>query len=223
MNHTVIYSDRKTVGIQVKRDGSVVVHAPRGMSRAEVERFVTAHSAWIEKKRAAKPERTGLDFVYYLGKKFDLCESDGNKVGFDGEKFIIPKGLDDSGKINALSLFFKSVGKTYMAEKTLRWASVMKLPLPPMPKITGAKTRWGSCGGKGGNRINYAYMLMMTDEECMDYVTVHELSHITYKNHNENFYALISRYLPDYKKREQKLREYEKVFTAQGFYDVVKN
>ena len=219
MNHTVIYSDRKTVGIQVKRDGSVVVHAPRGMSRAEIERVVASHAAWIEKKRAAKPARTGLDFVYYLGKKFDLCESDGNKVGFDGEKFIIPKGLEDSGKINALSLFFKSVGKTYMAEKTLRWASVMKLPLPPAPKITGAKTRWGSCGGKGGNRINYAYMLMMTDEECIDYVTVHELSHITYKNHNENFYALISRYLPDYKKREQKLREYEKIFTAQGFYD----
>ena len=82
MNHTVIYSDRKTVGIQVKRDGSVVVHAPRGMSRAEIERFVNSHSGWIEKKRAEKPERTGLDFVYYLGKKFELCEADGNKVGF---------------------------------------------------------------------------------------------------------------------------------------------
>ena len=220
MNHTVIYSDRKTIGIQVKRDGSVTVNAPKGMSRAEVERFVSSHSGWIEKKRADRPERTGINCVYYLGEKFDLCETDDKKVGFDGEKFILPKGLDNAEKINALSVFFKSVGKKYMAEKTFLWASKMKLPLPPIPKMTGAKTRWGSCGGKGGNRINYAYMLMMTDEECIDYVTVHELSHIICKNHNEKFYALVSQYVPDYKQREAKLREYEKIFTAQGFYDV---
>ena len=95
----------------------------------------------------------------------------------------------------------------------------MKLPQPPQPKLTGAKTRWGSCGGKGGNRINYAYMLMMTDEECVDYVVVHELSHIRFRNHNENFYAQVAAVLPDYKSREAKLREYEKLFTSYGFYD----
>ena len=223
MNHTVIYSDRKTIGIQVKRDGSVVIHAPRGMSRSSIEQFVLSHSGWIDKKRAQRPERTGLSNVYYLGKKFELCETDDKKVGFDGEKFIVPKGLENGEKINALSVFFKSVGKPYMAEKTFLWASKMKLPPPPVPKMTGAKTRWGSCGGKGGNRINYAYMLMMADEECIDYVTVHELSHLVYKNHNEDFYTLVSKYIPDYKNREQKLREYEKIFSAQGFYDVIKN
>lgn len=219
MTHTVIYSDRKTIGIQVRRDGSVVIHAPKGMSRAAIERFVASHAGWIEKKRAEKPDRTGLDFVYYLGKKFDLLETGDKKAGFDGTRFIIPAGLDGAEKVDALSAFFKYVGKPYMAEKTLYWASVMRLPEPPPPKITGAKTRWGSCGGKGGNRINYAYMLMMTDENCIDYVTVHELCHIVYKNHNEKFYALVSKYLPDYKAREAKLREYEKIFTAQGFYD----
>ena len=222
MNRTVIYSDRKTIGIQVKRDGSVVIHAPRGMTRAQIDGFVRSHEDWIEKKRSQRPTFTGLDGVYYLGESFPLTESAERKVGFDGEKFVVPEGLGNDGKINALAVFFKAVGKKYMADKTALWAAVMKLPQPPAPKITGAKTRWGSCGGKGGNRINYAYMLMMTDEECIDYVTVHELSHIVFKNHNENFYALVSRYIPDYKKREEKLREYEKIFTAQGFYDAAK-
>lgn len=219
MNHTVIYSDRRTISVQVKRDGSVVVHAPKGMPRAKIDEFVKAHDKWIEKKKSEQPERLGLDFVYYYGKKLPLVETEEKKVGFDGDKFIVPKGLTDGEKKEALSYFFKASGKPYMAKKTSLWAAVMRLKEPPAPKITGAKTRWGSCGGKGGNRINYAYMLLMTDEECIDYVTVHELSHIVYKNHNSDFYALVEKYIPDYKSREAKLREYEKIFTAQGFYD----
>lgn len=219
MNHTVIYSDRKTVSLQINRDGSLTVRAPRGMSRAKIEEFISAHKGWIEKKSGERAERTGLDFVYYYGKKLPVCETEEKKVGFDGEKFVVPAGLTEPQKREALSYFFKSSGKKYMEKKTSLWAAVMKLPAPPAPKITGAKTRWGSCGGKGGNRINYAYMLMMTDEECIDYVTVHELCHIVYKNHNADFYALVGKYIPDYKAREARLREYEKIFTAQGFYD----
>ena len=219
MNHTVIYSDRRTISVQVKRDGSVVVHAPKGMPRAKIDEFVKAHDKWIEKKRSEQPERTELDCVYFFGQKLPLVETEDGKIGKSGGNFIIPSGLSQAEKTNALSYYFKSVGKKYMAEKTSLWAAVMRLKEPPAPKITGAKTRWGSCGGKGGNRINYAYMLLMTDEECIDYVTVHELSHIVYKNHNSDFYALVEKYIPDYKSREAKLREYEKIFTAQGFYD----
>ena len=62
-------------------------------------------------------------------------------------------------------------------------------------------------------------MLMMADEGCVDYVTVHELSHIRYKNHNEDFYAQVAAILPDYKAREERLRGYERIFTKKGFYD----
>lgn len=223
MNHTVIYSDRRTVSIQIKRDGSLIVRAPKGMPRAKIDEFVRAHSGWIEKKKADVPKRTGLDFVYFFGEKLPVYETEEKKIGRDGDKFLMPSGLSQAEKTETLAYYFKSVGKKYMADKTSLWAAVMRLKEPPAPKITGAKTRWGSCGGKGGNRINYAYMLLMTDEECIDYVTVHELCHIVYKNHNQDFYALVEKYIPDYKAREAKLREYEKIFTAQGFYDKIQN
>ena len=221
MNATVIYSDRKTVSIQIKRDGSVVVHAPKGTSRAKIQQLLEQKSDWIGKHSTERaPRAEQIDHVYYLGKSFPVIRTDEGKVGFDGERFILPAGADSAQSVKALSVFFKSVGKKYMAAKTAYWASVMRLPQPPPPKITGAKTRWGSCGGKGGNRINYSYILLMTDEECVDYVTVHELSHIRYRNHNGDFYACVSSVLPDYKAREAKLRKYEKIFTEQGFYDV---
>ena len=219
MNYTVIYADRKSVSLQLKPDGSIVVRAPRGMSRAKIAEVVESPKGWREKKRAERPERSAIDCVYCRGRKLPLCETEDKKIGADTDKFIIPAGLSEEEKRDALAFYFKSTGKSYMARKTSLWAAVMKLPQPPPPKITGAKTRWGSCGGKGGNRINYSYMLLMTDEDCIDYVTVHELSHIVYKNHNEDFYALVEKYIPDYKVREEKLREYERIFTGMGLYD----
>ena len=47
---------------------------------------------------------------------------------------------------------------------------------------------------------------MQYPPEAIDYVVVHELAHIIYKNHGKDFYKLIEKYLPDYKKREKLLK-----------------
>ena len=66
--------------------------------------------------------------------------------------------------------------------------------------ITGAEKRFGSCSGK--NRLCFAWRLMAYPDEAIDYVVVHELAHIKYKNHSREFYALIASVLPDYRRRE---------------------
>ena len=47
---------------------------------------------------------------------------------------------------------------------------------------------------------------MLYPPEAIDYVVVHELAHIVHKNHSAKFYALVAKYLPDYKEREKLLR-----------------
>ena len=71
-------------------------------------------------------------------------------------------------------------------------------------KITSAKKQIGSCSGK--NSICYSWGLMQYAPEAIDYVVVHELAHIIHKNHGKDFYKLIEKYLPDYKKREKLLK-----------------
>ena len=71
-------------------------------------------------------------------------------------------------------------------------------------KITSAQKRFGSCSGK--NSICYSWRLMLYPPEAIDYVVVHELAHIVHKNHSAKFYALVAKYLPDYKERENLLR-----------------
>lgn len=91
----------------------------------------------------------------------------------------------------------------YLKERTEYFAKLMGLKYTGI-KITSAKKRFGSCSGK--NSVCYSWRLMQYPPEAIDYVIVHELAHIVYKNHGKVFYKLIEKYLPDYKKREKLLK-----------------
>lgn len=71
-------------------------------------------------------------------------------------------------------------------------------------KITGAEKRFGSCSSRGS--LCFSFRLMMYPPAAIDYVVVHELAHTFYHDHGKNFYALIERYMPDYKEREKILK-----------------
>ena len=70
--------------------------------------------------------------------------------------------------------------------------------------ITGAKTRFGSCSSKGN--ISFSYRLMLYPEAAREYVVIHELAHLLEMNHSKRFYAIIEKYIPDYKERKKLLK-----------------
>ncbi len=88
--------------------------------------------------------------------------------------------------------------------KLKHFAALMNL-YPTAVKITSAKSRFGSCSGK--NSICFSWRLMAFPDEAIDYVVVHELAHIKHKDHSKRFYALVERYLPDYKARKALLKK----------------
>ena len=94
--------------------------------------------------------------------------------------------------------------KETIPERVASYANIMGLR-PAGVTITGARTRFGSCSSKG--RLCFSWRLMQYPPEAVDYVVVHELAHLVYRNHSPAFYALIERYLPDYKARRRLLRE----------------
>lgn len=70
--------------------------------------------------------------------------------------------------------------------------------------VTSARTRFGSCSGK--NRLSFSWRLMAYPEAAIDYVVVHELAHIRYKDHSQAFYRFIESVLPDYRDRIKLLK-----------------
>lgn len=80
--------------------------------------------------------------------------------------------------------------------------------------IRNQRTRWGSCSAKGN--LNFNCLLMLAPPEVLDYVIVHELCHRKEMNHSARFWAEVGRVLPDYKEREQWLKQNGKLLMARN-------
>ena len=91
-----------------------------------------------------------------------------------------------------------------LPDRVLYYSHQMKL-YPTSIKITAARKRFGSCSAKNG--LCFSLYLMQYPMDAIDYVVVHELAHIRYKNHQKEFYDLVATVLPDWKARRQLLKE----------------
>ncbi len=97
----------------------------------------------------------------------------------------------------------KALARNLLPGKVARYATAMGLS-PTGIKITSAQKRYGSCSAK--NSLCFSCYLMRSPDEAIDAVVVHELAHIRHKNHGPQFYALVERYLPDYRARKKLLK-----------------
>lgn len=94
--------------------------------------------------------------------------------------------------------------KEYLPERVEYFSTLLGVKCNGV-KITSAKKRFGSCSGK--NNICFSLYLMQFPDEAIDYVVVHELSHIVHKNHSKEFYKFLAKYMPDYKNRQKLLKK----------------
>ena len=73
--------------------------------------------------------------------------------------------------------------------------------------IRKQKTRWGSCSTKDNISLNMN--LLHLPKELMDYVLLHELVHTRIKSHGKDFWHELDKVIPDSKKIDRKLKEYQ--------------
>jgi predicted metal-dependent hydrolase len=221
--YSITRSKRKTAAIYVHDDGSIEVRCPKNFPARDIEKFVTENLHKLERTAAQKQDaarkkeafciRPG-DTLLFLGKEYPLECVSFRKAGFDGSRFYIPADLPAENVKPMMIKVYKTLAEKTLSEKTLVYAGQMQLA-PLKVKINAAKTRWGSCSGK--NSINFSWRLIMADERCVDYVVVHELAHIAEHNHSARFWAVVGKYLPDYKEQHKCLRALQKKLSAENW------
>ena len=55
--YTLIRAKRRTMSLQLDREGKAVVRAPYGVKKEYIDRFVAAHESWLERARAKQRAR----------------------------------------------------------------------------------------------------------------------------------------------------------------------
>jgi hypothetical protein len=206
---------RKTISLHIKEGGNIVIRAPHKASKREIEEFIREREAWVvEKLTEEKERRKELQKAFVPGEKFlylgesyplEIDESDHNepllKLSFGN--FV----LDRNHVEEARDLFiewYKKEAKEKIEGRVRYYSDRFQL-LPKGTKITGAKSRWGSCSRD--NRLSFSWRIIMAPLRIIDYILVHELVHIKEKNHSRNFWAALEKILPDYRERRVWLKK----------------
>ena len=210
MKYNIKYSKRKTISISVDEYGSVLVKAPYKVTVGEIGEVVSKHSKWIEKKiiQVKNRERLPEDIILFLGEKKKLninIQKDLNKeyVLYANDEFTAYVTCEEHVKI-VLKKYLVEVARNVIDKKIKKYS--LKLGVSPNSiRMKDTKTRWGSCSCV--NNLNFNYRLIMAREDVLEYVVLHEMCHIIYKNHSVEFYTLIESMMKDYREKEIYLRE----------------
>lgn len=204
----IVRSNRKTLALTIDSEARLVVRAPMQLDENVIRDFIKKKSRWITDKQqqvndyATKQSAFVLDdgeSVLYFGKSYAVLRKDVQEVSTEGNFLLVPKNMTLEGFAN----WMKMQGDNIIRERVNHYANLMGAKYSSV-KMSEAKRRWGSCGS--GNTLNFAWRLVMCPQSVIDYVVVHELSHITYKDHSAKFWTRVATVMPNYKEAQDWLR-----------------
>lgn len=216
----LIYTERKTLGITVNPDLSVVVKAPRDASRDKILERVEKRGSWIleQKRYFLAFEPRNIEYLYksgethyYLGRQYRLKIEEGTieEVFYKGGTLLIV--TKDKSPVNVkqlLDYWYRERAKIKFAEYAKPLINRFKVydVEPKELQIKQMKYRWGSCTAKGNIILNPE--LVKAPVACIEYVIIHELCHLIHRNHTKAFFSLQSREMPDWEKWKMKLEKF---------------
>lgn len=163
--YTLIRSARRSMAIEIRPGGEVLVRVPNRVSDKEARAFVSDYRDRVDR-------------------------------AIERMKAKAPQQLPDAEEI----LRLRRRARAEMPARVDHWCRRLGLKAGQV-KITSAQKRWGSCSSKGN--ICFSYLLMRCPDAFIDYVALHEVTHLAHPNHSREFYALIERHMPDYRLRRK--------------------
>lgn len=213
IQYSIVYSDRKTLSIIIERDRSVIVRAPKNISTEVIAREIEKRKRLIQKKiehiQKFPLEKRVKEFVegeslMYLGKnyKLNIVDEPIEGVVFDN-KFLISKANQEHAQKLFKAWYTKSANEIIMP-KAKAIASQLGVKYNKI-NILDIKYRWGSCTPK--DNIHFNWRLIKAPITVIEYIIVHELTHLLEPNHTQEFWNRVAAKLPDYEKAKQWLME----------------
>jgi len=194
--------------------GEVSVTAPLKMPLQAIQAHLEFKRAWIHSSRARVLSRVPSpplkmehgETHHFLGKPYALVVQPNAQlkgIVIDGEflhGFLDSHTLDERKK--RLHAWYKEQMQQLIPDLIQKWEPIIGVNVHAWG-IKSMKTRWGSCNVVA-HRIWLNLNLVQKPLVCLEYVLVHEMVHLLEANHSKRFYALMTRFMPqwgDYQKQ----------------------
>lgn len=196
--YQLIRSSRKTVAIQITRQGEVIVRAPRRCPQSFIDAFVVEKQPWITgkqqemKRREAERERLWGPGPAGKEETAEAAEAADEQV-------------QASSRRQEEEQVYRAQAAEIFARKTAYYAARMGVTYNRIT-IRDQKTRWGSCSAKGN--LNFNWRLVLAPVAVLDYVIIHELAHRREMNHSSRFWNIVGEAMPDYQTHRRWLRDH---------------
>lgn len=194
----------RRLSIRVYPDARVEVVAPPRARPREIERFVSAHREWIDEKRAhalrnrPEPQQFPPHLLEFRAthEEFRL-----QLVGGEGAPRFSER--DEAGKIlritgsaepralrKALRAWLMRAARTRLEPRVAALAASAGVSYARV-SIRRQRSRWGSCSARGTISLNCC--LLFQRPEVVDYLIIHELTHVAHMNHSARFWQAVER------------------------------
>jgi predicted metal-dependent hydrolase len=212
---------RRTVAISVDPQLGVLLAAPAGVPVGRLDRIVQDKARWIinrlkliEKNAIEHPPKefvSGESYLY-LGRHYRLrviSRTDPEPARLEGVWLEVYVSASAKGPARAEAVreavvnWYRIHALFRIRERVEIWAPTVGA-LPTKLFIRNQAKRWGSCDSKGNLRINWR--IIQAPMGIVNYIVVHEMTHLLHKGHAKKFWAAVGRVMPDYETKRKELR-----------------
>lgn len=188
--------------IRVKKDLTIQVTTNVFTSNKAILKLIEDNYEKIVKMiEVQETKNSNNEGFFYLGKKYDIVYAEWCSISFGEDKVFLSKTLDIDKwyKEQARVLFQEHFDKMYNKFSK-------RIPYPEL-KIRKMKSRWGVCNIRT-KVITLNLELIKRDTKYLDYVIVHELSHLIHGDHSPAFWKLVGENMPEYKKFREEMKDF---------------
>jgi len=200
-------------------EGRVQLSVPLEMDDEAVRCAVLSRMDWIRKQRlrfATVPKSKHLEYVSgekvrFQGREYELnvVEQNGRpcaKLREPGRiDLCVKPGSNPDTRLNVLNDWYRQELKSAIPPLMNKWQRIMGVRLNEW-RIKRMKTRWGTCNIRV-KRIWINLELVKFPVQFLEFIIVHELTHLLEPSHNARFKTLMDSYLPDWRQRQKELKQ----------------
>ena len=208
----------KNIHLKVFRNLKVVLSVPNEVTDEWITEFLISKSSWIEKQLQKYKQSSGYNNLIdiksgtstqLLGKDCRIIKkiSEKNYVIEDEKNIIVYANKMSNKHQQVLENWWREKAyKIYKNEMNELYDKIFKKYGIEEPSlyVRKMKTLWGSCT-PSKNKITINEYLLKANRRCIQYVILHELTHLIYPYHNNEFYTFLTIHMPDWIERKKQL------------------